>query len=207
MAKIQQIQKSRKEQKCSKCGKIIPVGSSYLKAEPYMRSPIIRCVDCGLKSYETSGSEYIQRVGEIVEDWRSTFEQCEAIADDISYALESIRYDCQERLDNMPEQLQYSEAGELLQTRIDSLEDAINELSNCDYYITQEDIEDDAREDFANENDLEVKDSAFVIPEEEDPSLYDPMEQYEADFQDFLEDQVYQALGEKIDEALACIEM
>lgn len=84
MARIERINKSRKEQKCSKCGEVISVGSPYFKATPYRQRPIIRCIKCGLKSYETSGSEYIKEVGSIVEDWRENYDLNESTAEEIA---------------------------------------------------------------------------------------------------------------------------
>lgn len=149
MAKIQKIEKSRKEQKCSKCGNIIPVGSEYLKAKPRYRSPIIRCTKCGLRSWETSSSDYIQTVGSLVENWQEDYGVSESTIDDIRSVLEELRDTCQESLDNMPESLQYSETGELLQERIDCLDSAINDLDCIDYDTIFDDNEDDD-EDFDN---------------------------------------------------------
>lgn len=126
MAKINRIEKCRKEQKCSKCGKAILVGSPYLKATPFKKAAIIRCTDCGLKWWETSGSYYIQTAGELSE----TYSELEK--EDIISQLEELRDTCQDSLDNMPEQLQYSESGETLQNRIDNLESIITSLENID---------------------------------------------------------------------------
>ena len=84
MARIERINKSRKEQKCSKCGEVIAVGMPYLKATPYRQRPIIRCTKCGLKSYETSGSEYVKEVGSIVEDWQESYGIRDGVAEEIA---------------------------------------------------------------------------------------------------------------------------
>ena len=84
MARIHMIKKARKQTQCCKCNKIIEVGMSYLKATPYHRRPIIRCTECGLESYETSGSDYIRNVGDIANHWEENFGLSEGVHDDIA---------------------------------------------------------------------------------------------------------------------------
>lgn len=52
--------------------------------------------------------------------------------DEAKESLESLRDETQDKLDNMPEQLQDSETGELLQERIDGCEDYISNLDNIE---------------------------------------------------------------------------
>ena len=132
MAKIKRIEKARKAHTCSKCRKEIKIGDPYLTATPYNRAPIIRCVECGLRSWETSGSEYVQSMGELVEDWQENYGIDENTVDSIKDALEEIKDGCQDSLDNMPEQLQYSPTGEMLQERIDTIDGVISELDSID---------------------------------------------------------------------------
>ncbi|MCD8221091.1 MAG: hypothetical protein LUD07_02655 [Clostridiales bacterium] len=54
MGKVQYIKKSRKEYTCGKCRQSIPVGSPYYRGILNFHQPIIRCVSCGLKSYEVT---------------------------------------------------------------------------------------------------------------------------------------------------------
>ena len=148
MAKITKINKSRTVQKCSKCGKLIDVGSSYLKATPYRARPIIRCVQCGLKQYETSQSSYTQEVGRIVEDWEEVYGIDDSTLETIIEDLGIIMDDCQDSLNNMPEQLQESSP---LQERIETLESVINDLSDLNSlqdYITDNEDEEAGKEEF-----------------------------------------------------------
>ena len=140
MATITKVKKSRKEFKCSKCGKIIPVGSSYIRGSMNFSHDVIRCTDCGLKQYELTTSDYISRVGEIVEDWRDVYG---VDPEGIAEALREIQSDCEERLENMPEGLQEGDTGQLIQDRIDCLDEAANELD----YIDINDMRTEATED------------------------------------------------------------
>jgi len=148
MAKINHVKKSRKEVVCGKCHKPLPVGSEYLYATPYHSSTIFRCMECGLRSWETSSSEFVQTCGRISEDWKEEYGvDPDAIKDD----LESLKDNCQDSLDNMPESLQYGPTGEMLQERIDMLEDVLNSLEGIDY----DSVKDEVTQDYLDENELE----------------------------------------------------
>ena len=54
------------------------------------------------------------------------------LVESVICSIESLRDECQEHLDNIPEQLQESDAGQTLQSRIDSLYDALYEFENID---------------------------------------------------------------------------
>lgn len=188
MAKVQVIQKSRKENVCRKCGKTIPVGSKYFRGEINFGPTIIRCASCGLQSWEVTTSDYILAVGPIVYNWRDDFDfSDETVAEDIASALESIRDDQQDRLDNMPEQLQDSSTGELLQERIDALESAIDELG----YIDVDDLKRDALEEFQNDHSLG----------EPDPELDELLEVTRSESEDEVEDLDYDATLDYLEEA------
>lgn len=68
--------------------------------------------------------------------------------DEIKGELESLRDDTQGSLDNMPDGLKEGDSGQTLQTRIDSLEEAINELEgiDCDYPADDKPDDQDADE-------------------------------------------------------------
>lgn len=193
MAKIEKV-KARKEYKCSKCGGVIEVGDSYLKATPYRQRPIIRCIKCGLKSYETSGSSYIQDVGCIVEDWRENYHIEDGTAENIATDLEEIRDAQQESLDNMPESLQCGDTGTMLQERIDCLDSAIDELNN----ISWEDCEDEAKS--------EAEQELGEYDPESDDNDYPTEEEYNEALEERVQELTEEKYEELIDEALGSLE-
>lgn len=130
MGKIQVIQKSRKECRCGKCRKTIPVGSKYYKGVLNFSRPIIRCMACGLKHYEVTTSDYVRTVGAIVEDWSENYTVEDGVWEAIAEALEELKGDLEERLENIPDQLRDADAGALLQERIDALESVISSLTD-----------------------------------------------------------------------------
>jgi hypothetical protein len=92
--------------------------------------------------------------------------------------LENLKDECENSLSNMPESLQSSPTGELLQERIDALDNAISELESIDVNYDEPDDE-DLREQLKDD----VDDSLVEVPEEGDE-----------DFEEFDEDKVRMAL-------------
>ena len=135
--------KARKEYTCSKCGTAIKVGDTYVKGTPFRMKPIIRCSACGLRSWELSSSDYIQGVGRVCDCWQEDYGTEEDTAQQIADELSNIRDDLQDRYDNLPENFQYSENGEIMQERIDNLDSAISELEAIDFELLADEQEDD----------------------------------------------------------------
>ena len=69
---------------------------------------------------------------EIEESAPKDEEELSDLIESISSRIEDLRDECQDHLDNIPEQLQDGDAGQTLQERIDSLDDALYELENID---------------------------------------------------------------------------
>lgn len=76
-------------------------------------------------------------------DW----DELEALRDEIRDELENLGQESQDSLDNMPDALQYSPTGELLQERIDACENAQSELEGIEEF----DEEEPDRDDFEGE--------------------------------------------------------
>lgn len=150
MSQITRIEKSRKAFKCQKCGKEIPVGTAYLRGKRNFAKDIIRCTDCGLQPYELSSSDYVRDIGHLKDSWEEDFGTGDGCWEELSSNLNDIRTDLQERLENMPEQLQECGSGEVLQNRIDGLDAAIDALDEMDYEDIVNDIIDELDEDDQN---------------------------------------------------------
>lgn len=192
MAKIQYIKKSNRgnEVKCNKCGKVIEPGQMYYKAEPYAGPVITRCSDCGLRSYETSGSSYIQTIGRLVENWRVEYADMNCAAEDIASELEDLKDELESNLENIPEQLQDGAAGTLLQERIEELEDCISALQD----IVYDDIAEEAwnsASDSIGEFDPGDEDRDYATVEEWTEAVNDEMD----DVDDLVADAIDEALS------------
>ena len=196
MGKVQIIKKSRKEFKCNRCGKVIPAGSTYYKGEINFGPTIVRCEDCKLESWEVTTSDYQLSVGQIIYKWRDDYNLEDGTNEDLASALEEIKDDLQDRLDNMPEGLQEGDVGQLLQERIDSLESAISDLESIDVDSMKQDI----ASEFADEH---------LTPEEQedDPTWDDIIMLKGQEAEDAMITMLNEALGEDIDSILSDIEL
>jgi len=88
------------------------------------------------KPSQLTQSAYLQTIYGIEEEIGaasfSDASDLESFRDDIKSRLEELRDEQESKREAMPEQLQDSETGTLLQERYDRLDDAINELDNID---------------------------------------------------------------------------
>lgn len=62
---------------------------------------------------------------------RKEIDKLTAQIEEIKEAIEALRDEEQEAFDNMPESLQYGERGEKMQSAIDALEYAADDLQEC----------------------------------------------------------------------------
>ena len=143
--------KARKQYECSKCKAIINVGDKYVKGTPFRMKPIIRCSKCGLRGWELSSSDYVQRVGRVCDCWKEDYGISEDTAQNIADELSNLRDDIECNFDNMPENFQYGETGEMLQERMDNLDQVVSDLECIDY----ESIAEDAKNNVENDEELD----------------------------------------------------
>lgn len=66
-----------------------------------------------------------------------------SLRDEVASELQTIGSEAQESLDNMPESLQYSPTGELLQERVDACENASSEVESVEEFDEEEPDSDD----------------------------------------------------------------
>lgn len=136
-------QKARKEYTCSKCGRTINKGEEYYKIEAMYSKTKYRCLDCKPERSELTESEYYKWLWDLQDHLEERYDlSTEEGKNELYNELENVRDELQDKLDNMPEQLQYAPTGEMLQERIDAIDDAMNELDNADY-PDREDCEDE----------------------------------------------------------------
>lgn len=138
MPQIYQVKKTRKDQgNCEKCGVAIKKGDPYRYWEFRFGGRHVRCMkpECDPKPSDLTNSPFLSTLASIQETTfdADNLEDLESARDDVKGQLEELRDETQGSLDNMPEGLQQGDTGQLLQERIDALEEAINELDNMDF--------------------------------------------------------------------------
>lgn len=77
-------------------------------------------------------------------------DELQALVEELTADLENLKEETEGSLENMPENLQSSPTGELLQERIDALDNAISELEGIDLEYEEPD-EDEIKEDLDGE--------------------------------------------------------
>lgn len=137
MPKVTQVKKARTDRgPCSKCGCEIKKGDAYLYWAFAFRPETRRCAkpECRPKPQDLTQSEFTIAVLNLQEETfdGDTIEDLESAKDDMVSDLEALRDEQEEKKGNMPEGLQESSTGELLQERYDSLDECINTLEGVD---------------------------------------------------------------------------
>lgn len=191
MAKIQRINKSRKEQRCKRCGKVIPVGSPYLKCEIGFGPTIVRCVGCGLEQWECTTSEYLLNTGEIQYRWQDNYDVSdEGCIDEIKDAIQEIYDEEESKFDNLPENLQYAPVGETIQSRMDACDSAMSELDSIDI----EGLKDEAVGEIIESDDDEEEHDYDTLVSEFDETDPDKAQELRDKFEELLADAIQAAV-------------
>lgn len=129
MPKVNRVNKCRKDQgSCPKCGKPLPVGSAYIYWKFRYGGTHKRCTDqaCYPKPSELTQSEFLSQLYDLQERLQALTD-----VDEVEVLIQEIRDLGSEQLDkqtNMPEGLQYSDTGQLLEDRANACEDWADEI-------------------------------------------------------------------------------
>lgn len=133
----------------------IAKGDTYFKWEFRYPSTIHRSLKRPTRSQLTR-SAFLQDLYALEDslNWKGGLDDLDSQRNEAVASIETLRDQCQDNLDNMPEHLQdTSESGILLQERIDSLEDWQTGLEDVNLELT----ENDTLEDFDLEEFIESK--------------------------------------------------
>lgn len=148
-------------------------------------------------------SAYLGSVYSIIEQIEdaelNSVEDFEALVESVRGDMEALRDETQSSLDNMPDSLQESPTGQLLQERIDALENIDSEMDCFDEFEFEEeelDEDDYAVEDYDS---VEERDEAFKADKEEHESQEESRR--EEELGSWLED-AKTSLGEMFDQAV-----
>jgi len=142
MTQLHYVKKSRKEQKDTVTGETIPVGSSYYWWQ-FAFSPKNISKERP-KPQRLTRSDYEITVMDIQDAIDGlTIDNLEDEVSIIVSNIDDLKEECEEKLSNMPEQLQDGDVGQLLQERIDTLEDWSSNIQGVDISVDddEEDVE------------------------------------------------------------------
>lgn len=157
MPRVTHVEHARKEQKCDN-GEIVKVGEPYYWWKFRYGSKHVSKTQprpSQLTQSEFLGTIYDlqDRIEEISsDDIREG--TAESIIDDVISQLEDLKSETEDKLSNMPEQLQDSDTGQLLQGRCDSIDEWIGDLEN---------VKSEIPEDAEAEEESEIEDALTEI--------------------------------------------
>lgn len=147
---------------------LIHKGESYW-TWAFMNGPQLYSKTCPRQSQLTQ-SEFMSTyysIMEEVEDREPESQDEDALEEFISIIteeLEELRDETQDRLDNMPESLQYSDTGQLLQERIDECDSLISDFEGIDTTPDyDEEATDEEKEEWWEDKVQEIKDVCFNL--------------------------------------------
>jgi hypothetical protein len=116
------------------------------------------------KPSQLTQSNYLSQLYSIQESLEEikadTPEDLESVIEDLKSDLENLKSETEDSLGNMPDSLQSSPTGELLQERIDALDNAISELDGIDFDYDEPDndtLKDELEEGATDEEIEELK--------------------------------------------------
>jgi len=139
-------QKARKMYECSNssCESLIKVGEEYYRFSlSRFQALRILCLACKPTRSQMTGSEFLSTMYAIEDDEirgvtiEAIAEDGQNVLDNIVGQLEELRDETEEKRENMPEQLQDAPTGEILQNRVDSVEEMLSELEDIDLEIDE----------------------------------------------------------------------
>lgn len=113
------------------------------------------------KRSQLTGSNFYATLYDIEDDMigdAEANENLESLRDEVVNALEELRDQCEESRSNMPDALQESDTGNMLQERYDALDSAINEFQDIDLSEPTDgdlEIEEVEREENESDEDFE----------------------------------------------------
>jgi Zn-dependent M32 family carboxypeptidase len=155
MPRVFRIEKSRVPHKCGKCGCTVEKGQPYVywtKRVGFGRISGVkytRCSkqECYPKQSELTSSEFYSAWESIKENVdfsaATTIDEMESCVSDAVNEISSLRDETQSKLDSMPEGLQQGDTGQLLQQRVEALEEVISNLESADVSFEEPDKEED----------------------------------------------------------------
>jgi molecular chaperone DnaK (HSP70) len=138
MTKVNFVKSARKEYKDSFTGEIIKAGESYYWwAFRFQPRKISKTPP---KPSQLTQSEFLQAIYGIQEEIDSMKTDAMILGqlDTIKEEIESLRDETEDKLNNVPDNLQNSQTAELLQSRVDSLQEWIDNLEGIDIGIDEE---------------------------------------------------------------------
>jgi hypothetical protein len=155
MARAHYVKKARKDV----AGTDIRAGESYYWWQ--FKGGRKQCSKTAPKASQLTQSAFWSPVYALQEREQPSFDDLEGEIDDIKSELQNIGSECEDKLSNMPDSLQQGPVGEMLQGRVDAMQEVESELDSVDV-PSEDDLKDELRD-------------AYVAVSDDDPDEFDKL--------------------------------
>jgi chemotaxis protein histidine kinase CheA len=155
--RINRVAKARKSPgTCGGCGKEIPVGAPYKWIKFRFGGKRFRCGDCDFKGSDLTQSAFLGQTSDLNDriSELANLEEPSEIRDeieDIVSEFNNLADECESNRENMPEQLQDSDTGSMLEERASTCRDVADNLEGVDCDFDEEAARSEAKTEFEEE--------------------------------------------------------
>lgn len=157
MPRINHVKKAMKDQGSCSCGKEIKKGDSYKWIKFRFGGRRVRCESCQFKSSDLTQSEFLgqvydlnDRIGNLTSDM--SLEDIQSEVENIIEEFNNLADECDDKRSNMPDSLQDSEVGCMLESRGDSCRDVASNLEGIDFDFDEEGAREEAIDELDSED-------------------------------------------------------
>lgn len=201
MPRVHFVKKARKDNPVAKAGEPYYWWKFRFGGKHYSRTPP--------RQSQLTQSAYfstIYSIQEQIEDASpENAEEFESMVDDFRSQVSDLKDETQSSFNNMPESLQYSPTGELLQERIDALDNAEMEMDIDSFDFEEEEFMDDEpeRDEFDDDEDGEIEYNDAVDEWESARDLHEQEQEdnRRTEFEQWLDEQK-STLSDALDQAI-----
>lgn len=156
MPRVNTVTKARIDQGTCSCGAEIKRGDPYKWIKFRFGGRRIKCGSCSFKPSDLTQSEFLSQVYDLND-------RIEALSDDmelddlrlqleeIASEFENLGSECEEKRENMPEQFQDGEAGQLLEQRASDCQDISGNLEGIDCDFDEEEVTAEVRQELEDD--------------------------------------------------------
>ena len=150
MPRVHHVKKARKDNPAVKRGDPYYYWEFRYGPKRYSATPP-RPSQLTQSHFLSASLELQERIGDL-----TTEDDLEAARDEIAGEIDNLRDETQDSFDNMPEGLQQGDTGQLLEGRVEALEQWQQELEGLEFDIDEDDVAADAEDDEEREEAIEA---------------------------------------------------
>jgi hypothetical protein len=162
MPRVNIVNKARNDIGTCPCGNVIKKGDPYKWIKFRYGGKRVKCGSCHFKSSELTQSEFLSQaysLNEQIDEMDTDLEpsEIESELQNIAGEFRTLGEECEEKRSNMPDQLQDSETGSMLEERASTCEEVASNLEGVDCDFDEEAAREEAKTEFEEETTVQEK--------------------------------------------------